>query len=176
MRNSFKPVLTCLLSHLCLLSVWAADLKTTSDSYQKSSEGIRQSYMPQFDDLQQQYQKALETLKARAKGQGDFKTTKAALAEIERFQKAKCIPPALEEGEIPEIKAFQSTYVKQYSRLEADLTAKLGALTVKYKQDLDRLLIELTKAEKMDEAAAVDAELGKAQAAVKDFAERTWAV
>lgn len=176
MRNPLCLLMSCLFSLFCLLPVWSADLNTTSEAYQKSSEGIRQRYKPQFDDLQQQYQKALETLKARAKGQGDFKTTKAVLAEIERFQKAKCLPPALEEGEIPEIKAFQSTYVKQYSRLEADLTAKLGALTVKYKQDLDRLLIELIKAEKMDEAAAVDAELGKAQAAVKDFAERIWAV
>ncbi len=172
MRYPLCWLLSCLFSLFCLSPVWSADLKTTSDAYQKSAEGIRQRYKPQFDDLQQQYQKALETLKTRAKGQGDFKTTKAALAEIERFQKAKCLPPAPEEGEIPEIKAFQATYVKQYSRLEADLTANLGALTVKYQQDLDRLLKELTKAEKMDEAVAVDAELAKAQAAVKDFSEQ----
>ena len=172
MRNPDTPLLSVLFSLLCLLPVWAADLKTCSEAYQKNSEAIRQRYKPQFDGLQQKYQQALETLKTRAKGQGDFKTTKAALTEIERFQKAKCLPAASDESENPEIKAFQATYVKLYSKVETDLTANLGALTVKYQQDLDGLLKELTKAEKMDEAAAVETELAKAQTAVKDFAEQ----
>lgn len=172
MRNPAKPLLSCLVSLLCLMSVSAADLKTYSDVYQKNSEEIRQGYQPKFDGIQLQYQKSLETLKMCAQGKGDFKTTKAAFAEIERFQKAKTLPPAPDESEIPEIKAFQAAYVKQYAKLETELTADMGAMTAKYGQALDRLLKGLTKAGKMEEAAAVEAALAKAQSAVKDFSEQ----
>ena len=171
MRNPFKPILSCLFS-LLFLPALAADLKTYSDVYQKNSDEIRQSFQPKFDDLQKQYQKSLETLKTHAQGQGDLKTTKAAVAEIARFIQAKSLPATLDENEIPEIKAFQATYEKQYSLLEKDMTAKLGDLTVKYEQALDRLMKNLTKAGKLDEATEVEAEQTKAQAAIKGYAEQ----
>ena len=171
MRNPVKPMLICLLSLLSLLPVLAADLKTYSDVYQKNAEEIRQTFQPKFDDLQKQYQKSLETLKANAQSRGDFKTTQAAKTEIERFQKAKTLPPVTDENEIPEIQALQAAYVRHFTKLETEQTANLGALTVKYEQVLDRLLKELTKADKLDEAAAVAAEQSKAQTAVKGYSE-----
>ncbi len=149
----------------------AADLKTYKDVYEKESKEILQAFQPKFDGLQQQYQKSLEALKAGAQSRGDFKTTKAAADEIGRFQKEKSLPAAADEAEIPEIKSFQAAYTKQFSVWEMDMTAKLGALTVNYGQALDRLLKEQTKAGKLDEAAAVNQELEKAQAAIKGYAE-----
>jgi formylglycine-generating enzyme required for sulfatase activity len=172
MWSPIKTLLLCLFPLLCLSPVCAADLKTYKEVYQKNSEEIRQPFQPKFDVLQQQYQKSLEALKSLAQKQGNFKTAKAAIAEIDRFQKAKTLPPAPDESEIPEIKTFQAAYVKQFSKLETEMTASLGAMTAKYGQALDRLLKELTQAGKMDEAAAVEAELAKAQSAVKDFAEQ----
>ncbi len=149
----------------------AADLKTYKDVYEKESGQILQSFQPKFEGLQQQYQKSLEALKAGAQSRGDFKTTKAAADEIERFQKAKSLPAELDTNEITEIKTLQSAYVTQYNRLETDMTVQLGAMTEKYGQALDRLLKDLTKAGKLDEAAAVNQELEKAQAAIKGYAE-----
>jgi formylglycine-generating enzyme required for sulfatase activity len=165
---------TCLVAVLAVFGVMcgqAADLKTYKDVYEKEAKEILQSFQPKFDDLQQQYQKSLEALKAGAQGRGDFKTTKAAADEIGRFQKAKNLSAAPDEAEIPEIKAFQAAYTKQFSVWEMDMTAKLGALTVNYGQALNRLLKEQTKAGKLDEAAAVNKELEKAQASIKDYAE-----
>jgi len=170
MRNPIRPLLSFVFSLLCLLPVLSADLKTYKDVYQKNTEEILQSCQPKFADLQQQYQKSLEALKSLAVKQGDLKKTKAALAEIDRFQKTKSLPATQDEHEIQEIKAFQSAYVRRYSELETEMTAKLGTLTTKYEQALDRLQKELVKAEKLDEATAVQEESEKAQTALKGYA------
>ena len=149
----------------------AQDLKTYKGIYEKNTEEIRGGFQLKFDGLQQQYQKSLEALKAAAAKQGDFVRTKAAIDEIERFQKAKSLSASPAENEILEIKAFQSSYVQQYKRLETEMTSQLGMLTSKYEQVLDRLQKELVKALKIDEAAAVNQELEKAQAAIKGYAE-----
>ena len=149
----------------------AQDLKTMKGIYGKSAEEIRAGFQPKFDALQQQYRKSLEALKTSARNRGDLITTKAAIAEIDRFQKAKSLPAAPDDNEIPEIKAFQSAYVTQYSKLEIDMTVQLGALTTKYEQALDRLQKELTKADKLDEATAVMEERKETQAAIKGYAE-----
>ena len=150
----------------------AQDLKTYKGICEKNSAEIRSGVQPKFDGLQQQYQKALEALKAGAIKQGDLARAKAAMAEIDRFQKAKSLPASLDANEIPDIKALQSAYVAQYNRLEIDMTAQLGQLTLKYEQALERLEKELTKAEKLDAATEVHGEREKAQTTAKDFAEQ----
>ncbi len=149
----------------------AQDLKTVKGIYENNAEAIRSGFQPKFDGLQQQYLKSLEVLKAGAQSRGDFTKTSAASDEIERFQKAKSLPATPDESAIPEIKALQSAYVKQYNRLETDMTAQLGALTTKYEQALDRLLKELTKAGKMVEAKTVAVEQTTARTAIKGYAE-----
>jgi formylglycine-generating enzyme required for sulfatase activity len=155
-----------------IMPVLAADLKTLQKAYQADSAKILQSSNPQFSDLQQQYKKALETLKTVVQNQGDLVKTKAVIAEIERFQKEKSQPAAVNESEIQEIKTFQSSYVKQYVKLETDLTIKLGALTVKYEQDLDCLQKDMVKAGKLDEATAVQAERDLQKTAIKGYADQ----
>ena len=172
MDNPFKPVLFVLFSLAFLSPVFAADLKTYKDVYQKNSEDIRQTFQPKFTDLQQQYEKSLDALKALSKKQGDLKKTMAAIAEIERFQKAKSLPATLDDNAIAEVKALQSAYVKRYSELETDLTAKLGTLTAKYDQALDRLQKELVQAEKLPDAMEVQQEREKAQSTLKGYAEQ----
>ena len=160
------------LFSVLLLPVFAADLKTMKDVYQKTSEEILQSYQQKFADLQVQYQKSLETLKANAQSQGDLRKTKAAMAEISRFQKAKSLPATQDDKEIPEIKTFQLGYVKQYTKLELEMTARLCDWTTKYEQGLDRLLKDLTKAGKIDEATMVQEEQEKAQTKLKGFTDQ----
>lgn len=171
MRKLTAPLLASCLSLLCLLHVCAADLKTYMDVYQKSSDEIRQGYKLKFANLRSEYQTSLETLKTRAQNQGDLQATKDALAEITRFQDAKCMPPAEKTSEVPEIKNLQEAYVDKYSQLEMELTSQIGVLAVKYEQALDRLQKELTKAGELDAATAVMAERTKVQARIKGASE-----
>jgi formylglycine-generating enzyme required for sulfatase activity len=127
---------------------------------------------PKFAGLQQQCRKSLEALKVQAQGQGDLKTTMAAVAELERFLKAKSMPSEPDGADLPVIQSFQSDYVRQYNRLEQEMTAELATLTMKYGQALDRFQKELAKAGKLDAALAVQPELDKAQTALKGYAEQ----
>ena len=172
MKNLAIPMVIRLFALMGLMPVLAADLKTFRDAYQKNSAEILQSANPQFADLQQQYKKALEAMKTTVQNQGDLVKTKAVIAEIDRFQKEKSQPATLNENELKEIKAFQVAYVKQYAKLETDLTMKLGALTEKYELALDRLQKEMLKAWKLDEATAVSEEREKAQRAIKGYTEQ----
>ena len=167
-----KPMLIFLFSFLCLPSVWAADLKTFKDVYEKESGQILQSFQPKFDGLQQQYQRSLEAFRTTAQNQGDLTKTKAAVTEIERFLKAKSMPTEADENTTPEIKAFQSAYVRQFAVWEQDMTTQLSTLTTKYEQALDRLQKELVKAGKLDDATAVQQERDKAQTAITGYADQ----
>jgi formylglycine-generating enzyme required for sulfatase activity len=172
MKDLVLPKVIRLLVLMGLMPVWADDLKTFREAYEKSSADILQSANPEFGDLQQKYKKALEAMKTTVQNQGDLVKTKAVIAEIDRFQKEKSQPATLNENELPVIKAYQVAYVKQYAKLETDLTLKLGALTVKYEQDLDRLQKEMVKAGKLDEATAVLEEREKAKLAIKGYTDQ----
>ena len=176
MKNLVIPMAIRLFALMGLMPVLAADLKTFRDAYEKNSADILQSANPQFADLQQQYKKALEAMKTTVQNQGDLVKTKAVIAEIDRFQKEKSQPATLNEKELPEIKAFQVAYVKQYAKMEIDLTLKLGALTEKYELALDRLQKEMVKAGKLDEATAVSEEREKAKLAIKGYTEQLMAL
>ncbi len=167
-----KPMFFSLFSALCLASVRAADLKTYQETYSKNSEQVLQSFQPKFEGLQQQYQKSLEALKAQAQSLGDLKKTKAAVTEIERFQQVKSLPATPDENEMPEIKALQSAYTKQFVVWEMEMTGQLSTLTTRYEQALDRLQKELVKAGKLDEATAVQKERDKAQTALTGYADQ----
>jgi len=170
MRNPIRPLLSCLFSLLCLLPVLSADLNACKEDYQKSAAEIRQSSKTDFDTLQQQYGKLLEALKANFQNLGELKKTKATLAEMDRFKKEKSLPP--DDSEIPDIKTLQVNYVKRYSLLEQEMVRRLGARTVQYEQDLVGLLKALTKAGRLEEATAVEAEQSEAQREIEKFADQ----
>ena len=148
----------------------ATDLKAMKGIYEKNTEEITQGCTFDFDALQLQYGKMLETLKGEFQSQGELKKTKAALAEIDRFRKQKSLPP--DDSEVPEIKALQVSYVKRFSQLEQEMVRRLGARTVQYEQDLVGLLKALTKAGKLDEATAVEAEQAEVQREIKKSADQ----
>ncbi len=148
----------------------AQDLNTLKGLYEKNTVEIKQGCTFDFDALQLQYAKMLESLKGDFQNQGELKKTKAALAEIDRFKKQKSLPP--DDSEIPEIKALQVSYVKRFSQLEQEMVRRLGARTVQYEQDLVSLSKALTKAGKLEEATAVEAERAEAQGEIKKCADQ----
>lgn len=172
MKVCHKPVFCFLLALLALTCARASDLKTFKGVYGKNTDEIRTSYKARFDELQVMYGNALQSFQSQAQGQGDLKATKAAISEIERFKKFRCLPAETAEDEIPAIRALQEAYVGQYGKLETEMFARLSDLSVKYEQALERLQKELTRALKLDEATAVLEERQKIKSAIKDFNAR----
>ncbi len=150
----------------------AQDLKSLKGAYEKNVDALKEGFQPKFDALQQQYETSLETLKSDAQTQGDLKTTKAVIAEIERFQKTKTLPARPDESTLPMIQSLQSVYVKNFSRLELSRISSLDILTSQYGQALDCMLKELTKAGQLENTAAVEAEQAKVLTSAKGNAEK----
>jgi hypothetical protein len=154
------------------LAAECAQLKSAWGIYKSNSENIRNESQPKFDALLQQYRRSLEALKNTVQSRGDLVKTKAAVAETERFERMKSLPPEQDEGEIEEIKALQSAYVKQFTALEKEMLSRLGLLTQQYEQALGRLQAERVKAGKLDEATAVSEARERAKRTVTDLAEQ----
>lgn len=136
----------------------AADLKTYKDVYDKSLEEIVLGHGPKLQELQQQYAKSLEVVKARVQGGGDLEKTKAVMGEIERFQKDKNIPL---DSALPELKKLQNVFLKQLTDLEQDKARRVSTLVTQYDTVLEKLQKELTKAGKIDEATVIQGERDK---------------
>jgi hypothetical protein len=159
-------VLLSLAAQTCAL---ASDLKTFKSVYGKNTEEIRTSYKSRFDGLQVMYLNALQSFQAQVQAKGDLVATKAAIAEIDRFKKAKCLPAETRADEVPEIRKLQAAYVGQFNRLEVEMLARLSDLAAKYDQALERLQKNLTRALKLEEATAVMEERQKVKGTIEDF-------
>jgi len=137
------------------LAATCAEFKAVWDEYKVNAEKINAEFQPRADTLQQQYLKALETLKTTVQGRGDLDKAKAVATEIERFTEMKTLPPAPDDKAIAEIKALQANAIRPFASLERDRLARMNTLTQRYGQALERLQTELVKAGKLDDATAV---------------------
>ncbi len=172
MRNKTSFLLAGLIFMFVLVSVRAADLKTLTETYHSDINQIQLNYTPKFEGLRENYQKDLVALRIKVQGHGDLKKTLAAKAELERWQKTKTMPVQGGDVAIPEIKELQARYVEQSSKTQQELTQELGRLSSKHMQDLTALQKKLTMDNKLDDALAMQPELDKAQAEVKNYAEQ----
>lgn len=84
----------------------------------------------------------------------------------------KSLPSKVNENEIAEIKAFQLAYVRQFTAHEQDVVKRLGLLTHKYEQALERLQSDLVKAGDLKEAAIVNKARNLAQLKISDLKKR----
>ena len=137
------------------LAATCAEFKAVWDTYKTNAEKINAEFQPKVDALQQQYGKALETLKGTVQRRGDLEKTQAVVAEIERFEETKTLPPAPDEDAIAEIKTLQANYIRPFAVLEKDKLARMATLTRRYGQALEQLQTDLVRAGKLTEAAAV---------------------
>jgi len=166
-----RLLLTGAICVLAALAV-AADLASYQALYQKSANDVLSFYQGKFENMQQLYVKALEDQRQSVLREGSLSKVKALLAELERFRVAKTLPAEADAETIQEIKACQMGYVRQYAKVEAEMTAALGTLTANYLQALGRLQRELVQAEKLEEATAVEVESKRIQAVRQGYAER----
>jgi len=137
------------------LAETCTEFKAIWDVYKANAEKITADFQPRLDVLQQQYQKGLETLKGTVQRRGDLEKTQAVVAEIERFEETKSVPPTPEEDTIAEIKTLQANYTRPFAVLEKDRLARMATLTRRYGQALEQLQTDLVKTGKLAEAAAV---------------------
>jgi len=137
------------------LAKTCAEFKVIWDAYKTNAEKISAEFQPKADALQQQYQRALETLKSTVQRRGDLEKTQAVVAEIDRFNETKRLPPAPDEETIAEIKALQANAIRPFAALERDRLSRMTTLTRRYGQALEQLQPELVRAGKLDAAIAV---------------------
>jgi len=137
------------------LAETCAEFKAVWDVYKTNAEKINAEFQPKFDALQQQYGKALETLKGTAQRRGDLDKAKAVIAEMARFEETKSLPPEPDKDAIAEIKTLQANAIRPFTPLEKDRLARMTTLTRRYGQALEQLQTDLVKAGKFDEATAV---------------------
>jgi ribosomal protein L22 len=149
------------------LAAACAEFKAVWDVYKTNAEKINAEFQPKFEALQQQYQKALETLKANAKNRGDLDKTKVVVAEIARFEETKCPPPTPDKDAIKEIRDLQANAARPFAQLENEKRLRMSTLTKRYGQALDSLQGELVKAEKLDDATVVKEARQRAARAVE---------
>ena len=148
-----------------LLAMECAEFKAVWNVYKENAEKINAELQPKFDALQQQYQKALETMKSTAQNRGDLEKVQAVIAEITRFEETKNIPSTPDEETIAEIKTLHANAAKPFAALEKDRASRMTSLTKRYGQALEQLQASLVKAGKLDEAAAVKAARERAKRA-----------
>jgi hypothetical protein len=132
-----------------------AEFKAVWDSYKDALEKIAAEHQGKLDALQQQYLKALETLKGTVQSQGHLEKTIAITAEIERFGEEKGVPPEPGADTLAEVKRLQASYAKAVAPLEKERAARLAPLAQRYGQALERLQAELVRAGKVEDAVAV---------------------
>jgi serine/threonine protein kinase len=105
--------------------------------------------------LDKGYLGALDRAMAASTQGGKLDESLALRAEKQRMEK-EMIVPAADDSATPEVlKDLRKTYRATYDKLEADHLKSLQPLYDKYDQALNGLQVELTKADKLDDAVRV---------------------
>ena len=138
------------------LAETCAEFKAVWDVYKTNAEKINAEFQPKSDAVLQQYRKSLETLKENVQRRGDLEKTQAVVAEIERFEETKSLPPAPDDDAIAEIKALQTNAFRPFAAAEKDRLTRMTTLTRNYGRALEQLQPDLVRAGKLADAAAVE--------------------
>jgi len=152
-RAWFVATLACCV----LVSASSADeLGQYKEKYEKVLEKTILTHGMRVSDLNNDYTKALENLAANVKRRGDLEGTKAALAEIERFKRGKNVPA--DQSQNPDIQKFQVAYANRRDEMEVDKGKQILTLVSQYDAALLRLQQQLTSADNLQAATAVQTE------------------
>ncbi|OVE75860.1 hypothetical protein BVX97_03375 [bacterium E08(2017)] len=152
--------------YLVVLTIASAQFCSASDDpikklqgvYDKSLEEINQEDFAQKLQLNQTYAKSLKTLCDKKQKAGDLDGWRIAKEEFDKFEADnKVTDDALSSNS--EIKALQQSYIHSRGTAKKAKNAKIVELTDKYCKHLSSKVQGCTKAGKMQEAIAYDAEL-----------------
>ena len=149
-----------------------APFKERWNAYKASDEKINADFLPKYNALQQQYGKALENLKVTIQRRGNLEKTKATIAEIERFEETKTIPPTPDKESIEEIQTLQANYMKVLTSLERDKRAQVSTLMKRYERELEQLQGSLVRDGKLEDASVVSEIREQLKRAINEYADR----
>ena len=127
----------------------AGELKDKFDTLYKKIE--TESLAEPLGKLNKQYETALTALKESAAEKGNLDLALAAEDEMKAFQGGR----STSTGEHGELTKIQTIYLSKVAELKSKHAAKLEPLVNSYLKKLDGIILDLTKAKKLEEAAAL---------------------
>ncbi len=128
-------------------------LSTLRDGYFAAVARLHERYQPLNDG----YLNALSRLRDAAIQEGNLDNALAAKSERETFTKSDYDEAAFEKrlSEWSELNRIQTTYLRQRRTLEAQVEPAMAELARRFDQELEKLLVELTKGDRLNEAVTV---------------------
>lgn len=126
-------------------------------------EGARKLAEP-FDTLARSYEARLESLAKKAQGEGLLKPLLEIRQEIEGFEDGTSEPPY----DYAELAKLREIYDRELENRRQSSLAKMRTLLTEYREELRTAKRELTIAERLDEAVAVDVEEERILAMIAD--------
>lgn len=154
---SWFPAICCVfLLQVGVVAESRADserLSTLRDGYFAAVARLHERYQPLNDG----YLNALSRLRDAAIQEGNLDNALAAKSEQETFTKSDYDEVAFEKrlSEWSELNRVQTTYLRQRRTLEAQVEPAMTELARRFDQELEKLLVELTKSDRLDEAIEV---------------------
>lgn len=136
--------------------VRAEDLATYKARYEQALETIILEHGIKIGDLNTQYGAALDAVLARVKKAGDLDKTSAVMAEKERFEQSKAMPP--DPAALPELQSAQAAYAERLDGLEAGKCRRIVTLAEQFDAALEPVQKDLVASDKLDEARAMQDE------------------
>jgi len=176
MTTGTKIMYAWIASSLYALLAHPQELRELKTIYERNRADIENAYSKAINQEQTHYAGALEILKNLAIERKDLKQSSAAIAELDRFNKTKTLPPVPVPDQIPPINAAQSAYVQKSLQHELACAEKLGNLTAKYWEALTKLKKEMDKTGQTNEANSVSLECDNAVALLKRLKDQSAAI
>lgn len=158
MRRLAYIVVFCL--SIGLNMACAADnpnVKAAKDLYKKQLQKINSDLFGAHLDLNRNYAKTIESLKAAKQKKGDLEGYRAVDSEIKRYKQSKTVTDK-DFSSLADLKAIQKRFVETSVAIDKSKNTKIIALTDKYIKHLLAKQKSYTQAGKLDDAIAFNEE------------------
>lgn len=119
----------------------------------------RQEYEALRADVFANYRKGLDSARNSARQNGDFDAVQTLDAEIARFEAKKDLPPISPAGSMQALARLVTVSRDRQGKAEIDRARKTVQLTDQYLQFLDQRVKQAVKADRLDQAKEIKAEL-----------------
>lgn len=149
-----------ILSRLLLVlvipaTIFAENLSTFQQAYQKALTALHAQKQTKLDQLGTGYSAALERQMATTQRAGDLEATLEVKKEITRFAEEKSALPEDQLSPRSGLRSLQSRLLTAQAGIDAEFNQKGNELLVRYVAKLDGLITQLTIEGNIDQAIAV---------------------
>jgi hypothetical protein len=155
-----RPALLCLgiLAHAAAAT--AAELDTYRQTYAKQQQDIESRYASDTNALAAGYRAALQSLLAKVKAAGDLDRVKAVMAELDSAAMGETEPE--NAAAMPAIVTLRTRRADRLAEIRRKRASQIVELASSYDKALGNLQVNLVKADRLDDATAVQEERTRA--------------